>query len=142
MQLGYEVLNWLMLLAESELAFTDSSESQDPSKTRAFPIYGFGGAIRFTVHVSERVAIFAQGGIGAMRADVPKNALAILGFRDAESFNPYFGARLGVEYYQIDRHLALGLGIGVRDARGFEKLAVQSDTPLMWDAGATIRYTF
>ena len=141
-QLGYEVLRWLMLFGEGELAYTDTSIAQDPTKARAFPIVGFGGGLRATIHVSERVALFGQVDVGALKADVPRNALFILGFRDAESFNPYFGARLGVEWYQVDRHFTIGAAFGIRDAQGFSRLAVTADTPLMWDAGATIRYTF
>jgi hypothetical protein len=141
-QLGYEVWRWLMIFGEGELAYTDTSIAQDPTKARAFPILGFGGGLRATIHLSDRVAIFAQGDVGALKADVPRNALSILGFRDAESFNPYFGARLGVEWYQVDRHFAIGAAFGVKDAQGFARLAVTADTPLMWDAGASIRYTF
>jgi hypothetical protein len=139
--LGYEFFNWLMAYAEGELAYTDTSIAEDPSKAYAFPILGFGGGLRGTAHFTERFAAFVQGGLGALKADVPKQALFILGFRDAESFNAYFGARVGVEWYQIDRHFALGVGGGVRDATGFAKVS-GSDTPLMWDASATIRYTF
>ena len=141
-QLGYEVLNWLMLFGEGELFFTDTSVSQDASKVHAFPVFGFGGGARATLHATERVAFFGQVGVGAMKADVPKNTLRLLGYPDAESFNPAFGVRIGVEWYQIDRHMALGLSIGGRDAQGFAKLAARSDTPLMWDGGASIRYTF
>jgi hypothetical protein len=142
LQFGYEFTNWLMLFGYGELAFTDTSVAQDPSKVRAFPIFGFGVGPRVTVHLSERAALFAQGEIGALKADVPKNAFAILGYRDAESLGLNFGARLGFEWYQIDRHMALGLAVGFRDAKGFAKLAATSDTPLMWDGSAAIRYTF
>ena len=77
MQLGYEFLKWLMVFGESELAYTDTSIASDPSKTRAFPIYGFGGGARATVHASDRVAFFLQGSLGAMKADVPSHALAL-----------------------------------------------------------------
>jgi hypothetical protein len=52
-----------------------------------------------------------------------------------------FGGRIGVEWYQLDRHLALSLEGGGRDATGFAKVAA-SDTALMWDAAVGIRYTF
>lgn len=139
-QLGYEFLSWLMAFGETELAYTDTSVAQDPSKAHSFPIFGFGGGVRATIHVSERVGIFGQVGIGAMRADVPKQALTILGYRDAESYNPYFGGRLGVEWYQVDRHMAIGALGGLRDAQGFSKIT--KDTPLMWDGAVTLRYTF
>jgi hypothetical protein len=140
-QFGYEFLNWLMLFGEGELVFTSTSEAVDESKVIAFPIYGFGGGLRVTVHATDRVAFFVQGSVDALKADVPANSLTILGYHNAESLNPSFGGRLGVEWYQIDRHFALAVLGGVRDAQGFAKLA-GGDNGLMWDAGAAIRYTF
>jgi hypothetical protein len=141
-QLGFEVTKWLMPFISGELAYADTSEIHDPSKVKAFPILGFGGGLRATIALGERVAIFGQLGIGAMKADVPKNTLVILGYHDAEGFSPYFGGRLGVDWLQIDRHMGIGISIGVRDAQGFNKLSSTGDTPLMWDAAAAIRYTF
>ncbi len=139
---GYELFKWLLLFGEGEIALTDTSVAQDPSKARAFPIYGFGGGARLTVHVSERVALYGQGSLGAMKADIAKSAFAYLGFKDAESLGLYLGARIGVEWYMVDRHLALGVGGGIRDAKGFAKTGAVSDTPLMIDAALALRYTF
>jgi hypothetical protein len=141
-QLGWELLRWLMIFGEGEMTYTDTSEAQDETNAHAVPIFGFGGGLRFTLHFTERVASFVQGQIGAMRADVPTDELTVLGFRNAESFNVYFGGRLGLEYYQLDRHLAFGIMGGARDAQGFAKVTTTGDTGLMWDAAATIRYTF
>lgn len=141
-QLGYEILRWLMLYGEGELAFSDTSASQHAPNTRAFPIFGFGGGARFTWRFTDRFGAYLQGGIGAMKADIAMNALGILGFRDAESLGVYLGGRLGVEYYQIDRHFALGLNAGIRLAQGFEKSGASTDTPLALDGGASLRYTF
>ena len=141
LQFGYEFFRWLMVFAEGELGYTDTSEAQDPTHSFAFAIYGFGGGLRGTVHVSERVAIFAQGSLDAMKADVPRGALQLLGYKNAESLSAAFGGRLGVEWYQMDRHMALGLAIGARDATGFAKVG-KSDAGLMADASAFIRYTF
>jgi hypothetical protein len=140
-QLGYEVLPWLMLFGEGEISFTDTSESQGESNTLAFPIWGFGGGARATVHASDRVAVFGQGDLGALTADVPHDALTAFGFRSAESIGAAFGLRVGVEWYQIDRHMALCTQAGARYAQGFGKLTA-SDTPLLWDWGIGIRYTF
>jgi hypothetical protein len=140
-QLGYEFLDWLMVFGEGDLAFTDTSGSQDPPKTRAFPVLGFGAGARFTIRFTPRFGIYAQGSFGALKADIAHNALAIIGFKDAEAFNLYAGARLGVEWYQIDRHFALGLNAGIRDAQGFAKVG-SGDTPLVFDTGASLRYAF
>jgi hypothetical protein len=139
---GYELFRWLLLFGEGELALTDTSVAQDPSKARAFPIFGFGAGGRVTLHVSERVALYGQGSLGMMKADVARNAFALLGYKDAESLGLYLGGRLGVEWYMVDRHLALGLGAGVRDAKGFAKTGPVSDTPLMLDVALALRYTF
>src|SRR5688500_3241704 len=74
-QLGYELLKWLMLFGEGELAFTDTSVREAPPRTRAFAIYGGGGGARFTVRFGERVGIYAQASVGLLKADVGKNAL-------------------------------------------------------------------
>jgi hypothetical protein len=141
-QLGYELLRWLMVYGEGELAFTDTSNSQPAPKTRAFPMFGFGGGARFTIRFTDRFGLYAQGSIGLMKADIATNALGMLGFRNAESLGLYVGARLGAEWYQIDRHFALGLNSGIRSAQGFAKLGAGTDTPLAVDGGASLRYAF
>lgn len=142
LQLGYELFRWLMVYGEGELAFTDTSTRFDPPNVRAFPIYGFGGGARFTIPFTERFGAYAQGGLGLLRADVPTNALGIVGFRDAESLGLYLGGRLGVEWYQIDRHFALGANVGIRLAQGFAQTGAGTDTPLALDGGVSIRYAF
>lgn len=142
-QLGYELLKWLMVFGEGELAFTDTSVREAPPKTRAFAIFGAGGGVRFTVRFTDRVGAYGQASLGFMKADVGRNALGNLGFRDAESLDTYACGRLGVEWYQLDRHFALGLSAGARLAQGFGTTRVgTSDTPLVGDAAASIRYAF
>jgi hypothetical protein len=141
-QLGFEVFRWLMVYGEAELAFTDTSESQDESHTIAVPMWGLGGGLRATVHASERIAFFGQVEVGALTAIVAHEALAVLGFRSVESLNAAFGGRLGVEWYQVDRHLALTAAAGTRYAQGFAKLLTSGDVPLLWDGSVGLRYTF
>jgi hypothetical protein len=140
-QVGYEVTDWLMLFGEGELAFTGTSEAQDESQAFTFPIWGFGAGARATIHATPRVAFFVQAQIDALAAHVPHDALTILGYRNAESLNASFGARAGIEWYQVDRHLALCIEGGARDATGFAKVTA-NDFPLLWDSGLAIRYVF
>ncbi|MDB4940592.1 MAG: hypothetical protein JWP97_126 [Labilithrix sp.] len=140
-QIGYEIFRWLMVFGEGELAFSDTSGTQEPPKTRAFPVLGFGGGVRLTARFGPRIGVYLQGSVGAMKADIRTNALAIIGFKNAESLGLYAGGRLGVEYYMMDRHFALGLTSGLKDATGFKR-TVGSDTPLAFDAGASLRYAF
>jgi hypothetical protein len=142
MQLGYELMRWLMVFADGELSFTDTGVSQAPSNLIAFPIYGFGGGLRATAHVTERVGLFVQAQGGELTAYVPQGALANLGYRNAESLNGEFCGRVGVEWYQLDRHLALTAQAGARDALGFARVVGGSELPLMWDGAVGLRYTF
>jgi hypothetical protein len=141
-QLGFEALRWLMVFVEGEVAFTDTSESQDESHTIGVPMWGLGGGVRGTFHATERVAFYLQGAVGIFTALVPRGALTVLGFRDAENLNPQLGSRLGVEWYQVDRHYALTANVGGRLAEGFSRILSPGDTPLMWDASVGLRYTF
>jgi hypothetical protein len=139
-QLGYELLPWLQVFGEADLALTSTSEAEDPSHSRAFPIWGFGGGARLGWR-SKVVGAFVQGDVGALTAVVPHDALTYLGFHGAESLGLEVGGRIGVEWYQRDRHLALTLQGGPRLAQGFSRSAV-SDIPLMWDTALGIRYGF
>ena len=140
-QIGYELFKWLMFFGEGELAFTDTSRSQEQPKTRAFPVFGFGGGARFTARFTDRFGAYLQGSLGLMKADVKTRALRLIGFGDAEDLGFYTGGRLGVEWYMLDRHFALGLSTGLRFATNFER-QIGGDTPLALDTGASIRYAF
>jgi hypothetical protein len=141
-QLGYELLSWVMIFGEGDLAFTDTSNKVHPPEVRAFPMFGFGGGARFTARFTDRFGVYAQGSIGAFKADVGTNTLGLFGFRDAESLGVYLGARLGIEWYQVDRHFALGLNAGVRTPQGFAKTGAGSGTPIALDGGVALRYAF
>jgi hypothetical protein len=141
-QLGWEFFKWLMVYGYGELALTGTSNTTPETTTTYFPIYGFGGGLRFTIPVTGRVAIFLQGNAGAMSAIVPRNTLTILGFQNAETLGFAVGGRVGVEWYQVDHHIALTLGVGLRDAFNFKIQDGESDVPLMLDAGLALRYTF
>lgn len=142
MQLGYEIFRWLMIYGQGEIALTDTGESQDESHTKVFAMWGFGGGLRGTVHATARVAFYGQFEVGALAANVPHGTLGVLGFRNAETFNPDYGVRLGAEWYQMDRHMALLVAVGGRYASGFAKVVGPADFPWLWDAGLGLRYVF
>lgn len=141
-QLGYEFLKWLMVFGSAEVGLTDTSVSLDQSQSMAFAIWGFDGGARATIHAGDRVAFYLQGELGELTADVPHDSLGVLGFPNAESLALAVGGRFGVEWYQMDRHMALFVAGGGRYAEGFAKVFGGGDLPLLWDAGAGIRYTF
>ncbi len=74
-------------------------------------------------------------------AYVQSGVLVNFGFGRGESLGFQAGGRAGLEWFQIDRHLGLGLSGG---ARYLANLAyeVGADLPLAWDATVDLRYTF
>ena len=140
-QLGYEIFKWLMVFGAGDLGFTDTGNSTGPSQNRPFPIIGFSGGIRFTIPFTQRVGMYIQGEAGGDVAIVKAGVLANFGFHPAESVGFMAGGRLGFEWFQIDRHLALGVSGGARYMANFAYEA-GGDLPLAWDATADLRYTF
>jgi hypothetical protein len=138
--LGYEPFRYVMAFVEGELGFTDTSVAQDRDR-RAFAMGGFGAGVRGSFPLGRRVDVFAQVAIGAMKADVANRALADVGYANAESLGLTLGGRVGIDWFQVDRHLALGLLLGIRDAKGFQRTGT-SETPLAGDASAVLRYAF
>jgi hypothetical protein len=141
-QLGWEFWKWFMVYGYGEIAYTGTSNDATETTDSYFPIYGFGGGTRFTIPITNRVAIFLQANAGAMSAIVPRGTLTLVGFQNAESLGFAVGGRLGVEWYQVDHHIAITLGVGLRDAFNFKIADGESDLPLMLDAGLALRYTF
>jgi hypothetical protein len=139
-QLGYEPFKWLMVFAESDIAFSDTSYANPPPDPRAYVLYGFGGGLRFTLKPTDRVGVYLQGSIGAAR--VSEDVLGVYGYEDADTLNPYFGAQLGVEWYQVNPRYAIAMHGGIRDyPDGFARER-STESPLAWIGGLAIRYTF
>jgi hypothetical protein len=140
-QIGFELFKWLMLFGASDLAFTDTGNSSGPAQNRPFPIIGFSGGVRFTIPFTARVGMYVQGEAGGDVALVKSGVLTNFGYHPAESVGFMAGGRLGLEWFQTDRHLALGVSGG---ARYMANLAYEAggDLPLAWDATIDLRYTF
>src|SRR4029077_17457519 len=82
-----------------------------------------------------------QGEAGGDIAIVKSGVLSNFGYHPAESVGFMAGGRLGFAWFQVDRHLALGVSGG---ARYMANLAYEAggDLPLAWDASIDLRYTF
>jgi hypothetical protein len=140
LQFGFEPLKWLMAFAETDLMVANTSYAPQPPPPRTYALYGFGGGLRFTVKPSDRVGLYLQASIGA--AAVNNDVLRVYGYQNANSLNLYEAGELGVEWYQVDPHLALALHGGLRSyAAGFER-QFSTQTALAWVSGIALRYTF
>ena len=139
-QFGYEPFKWLMVFAESDVVFSNTSYANPPPEPRSYALYGFGAGARLTVKPTDRFGVYAQGSLGM--AQVSDDVLSIYGYRDADAFNPYFGASLGLEWYQMSPHYALAVHGGVRDYPDLFARELDDSMPLAWIGGASLRYTF
>lgn len=144
LDLGVEPIRSLAILAQGDLYFFEGRGDADATRTRGIPVFSFGAAVRFTLRPTDRVGVYFQGQAGFSKADVAVNSLAVVGFREAESLSFYFGGAIGAEWYQMDRHLALGLVVDVRNMLGFRTTVggVASGAAPWGSSGLTLRYAF
>ena len=140
LKVGYEPLDFLMLFAQAELSFASTVYAQAPPEPRSYAFYGFGGGLRLTVRPLERLGLYLEGRVGM--AEVSEDVLVVYGYDNADSLNPYFGGNLGVEWYQVNPHLALALTGGVRFYGESFRRQVSSQPALAWTGGLAIRYAF
>ncbi|MEB2313991.1 MAG: hypothetical protein OZ921_16875 [Sorangiineae bacterium] len=140
LEFGWEPARWVMLLAESDLSFGNTSYARPPPEPRGYVLYGFGGGLRFTVKPTDRVGLYAQGTIGA--AGIPSDVLVTYGYRDSTSLSPYFGGVLGVEWYQVSPHTALALFGGLRDYSVLLDRTAASQRALAAYGALALRYVF
>jgi len=136
---GIEPLDWLLLFGEAEIAFGNTSYAHPPPPPRTYALYSFGGGARVTLAPTDIVGFYLEGSLGTATAS--EDVLQIYGFSHADELNSYAGAALGIDWYQVNPHLALALHGGVRYYGGFDR---ERDTasPLAWLSGVSLRYTF
>jgi len=139
LKVGYELLNWLLFFGEVDVAFGTTSYAHPPPPPRTYALYSFGGGVRVTVAPTDVIGFYLEGGLGAAAAS--EDVLQIYGFAHADELNTYAGAELGIDWYQVNPHMALALHGGVRTYAGFDR---ERDTasPLTWLSGLSLRYTF
>ena len=140
LRFGYEPLRWLMVFAESDLFVASTSYAHPPPPPRSFAFWSFGGGVRLTVNPVERIGVFVQGSLGAGRAT--DDVLELYGYQHAEELGFYQSAELGLEWYQVNPHLALAVHGGARNYPRVLKRDFDSQPPMTWLSGAGLRYTF
>jgi hypothetical protein len=139
-QFGYEPLRALMVFAEGDLVLGNTSYARPPPEPRTYALWGFGAGLRGTVKPTDRVGLYLQASVGG--DEVSGDVLGTYGFSNATSFNLYLAAELGIEWYQVSRHLALAVHGGLRDYTSTFEQDLNSQAPLAWVSGVALRYTF
>ncbi len=140
LKVGWEPLSFLMLFGETDVAFSTTSFANPPPEPRSYALYGFGGGLRLTVRPTDRVGIYLQGSLGA--AEVSEDVLFNYGYRDADALALYWGGSLGVEWYQVNPHMALAAHGGVRNYDAGLKRDRSTEPALAIIGGASLRYAF
>jgi hypothetical protein len=140
LRFGYEPLRFLMVFVESDLWVASTSYAHPPPPPRSFVFWNAGAGLRFTVKPTERVGVYLQASLGAGRAT--DDVLELYGYQHAEELGWYQSAELGVEWYQVNPHLALALHGGARNYPRTLKRDLGTEPPMTWLSGAGLRYTF
>lgn len=140
LRVGFEPLSWLMVFGEADLFVANTAYAHPPPPPRSFAFFSFGGGVRLTLKPTERLGVFLQGSLGGGRAT--EDVLEIYGYQHAEELGLYQSAELGLEWYQVNPHLALGVHGGVRHFPRTLKRDRDTQPPLGWLSGVQLRYTF
>jgi len=137
---GYEPLRALMVFAESDLFVASTSYAHQPPPPRSFAFWNVGGGVRLTLKPNDRFGVYVQGSLGGGRAT--EDVLKLYGYRHADSLGFYQSAELGLEWYQVNPHLALVAHGGVRNYPRNLVRDRDNGAPMTWLSSAGLRYTF
>jgi hypothetical protein len=137
---GFEPTKWIMLLGQFDITASSTSYASAPPDPRGYALYAGSVGVRGTISLGTSFGVIVQGEIGG--AKVSENVLATYGFANAQTVNPFFGAALGLEWYQVSPHVALGARAGIRHYGELFERSLPGGAPLGWTAAATLRYVF
>ena len=140
LKVGFEPFRWLLLFAETDLAFSNTGYSHPPPPPRTYRLYGFGGGLRGTVSFGERFGVYLEGSGGI--AQTSSDVLEAYGYLHATDWSPYFGGRLGFEWYPVNPHLAVSVHGGVRSYQAGLRRERSDEQALLALGGVALRYTF
>jgi hypothetical protein len=140
LKIGFEPFPWLLAFGETDLVFSSTEYAHPPPEPRTYRLYGGGGGLRVTIRVGERLGVYGEGSAGLAR--VSEDVLEVYGYRSAADFHPYFGGRLGLEWYPVNPHLAIGVFGGLRSYASGLARERSTESALCWLSGVGLRYTF
>jgi hypothetical protein len=140
LRFGYEPLRWLMVFVEGDLFVGSTSYAKRPPPPRSFVFWNVGSGLRLTLKPTDRLGVYLQGSVGVGRAT--EDVLELYGYEHAEELGLYGGGELGVEWYQVNPHLALAVHGGVREYPRALRRERDERPPLTWLSGVGLRYTF
>lgn len=140
LKVGFEPWRWLLLFAEADLSFSNTSYAHRPPPARTYRTYGFGGGVRGTLGLSERFGGYLEASAGI--AEVSSDVLEVYGYLQATKWKPYFGGQLGLDWYPVNPHFAVSVHCGVRSYQAGLRRERSSERALLALGGVALRYTF
>jgi hypothetical protein len=137
---GYEPLRALMVFVETDLFVASTSYAHQPPPPRSFAFWNVGGGVRLTLKPTDRFGVYIQGSLGGGRAT--EDVLKLYGYQHANELGFYQSAELGLEWYQVNPHLALVAHGGIRNYPRTLTRDRESQPPMTWLGAGGLRYTF
>lgn len=139
LHLGYEPAKWFMVLINGDFTLANTSYAARPPAPRTYAHYAFGAGARFQFTLAEWLGVHGQLELGA--SEVTEEVLAQYGYTRADQLSFHYGARLGVEWLQINPHLALGLQGTFRNYPGLDRTN-DASAPTALMTALALRYAF
>lgn len=140
LQVGYELLDWLMLFGQGDVALASTALANRPPEKRGYALFGFGAGARLSWQPFTAVGFYLQGDAGF--SSINQDVLSTYGYPDADRLRPFAGGSLGIEWFQLSPHYALSVAGGARDYfQNFERV-YGSRPPIAWFSTVAIRYAF
>jgi len=139
LHLGYEPAKWFMVLINGDFTLANTSYAARPPAPRTYAHYAFGAGARFQFSLAEWLGVHAQLELGA--SEVTEEVLVQYGYTQADELHFHYGARLGVEWLQINPHLALGLQGTFRNYPGLDRIN-DASAPTALMTALALRYAF
>jgi hypothetical protein len=130
-----------MPFLEADVAFASTAYAPRPPPERSYFHYGAGAGVRVTIPVGRVLAVLAQGSFGFSRVS-EQNVLSVYGFPDADEPTLYLDGELGLEWYQVNPHLALAVHGGVKHYGAGLTRDRGSDPPIAAVGSMNLRYAF
>lgn len=138
LQVGLEVLDWLMVLGQSDLCISDTRYAGRAVESRPYALFGGGLGLRLAWQALPNVAFTLQGDTGF--ASVDEDVLETHGYRQSTELRNYYSGVLGIDWYQVSPHYALRFFGGARSYRRTFRRVAGDPRPLAWLGGISLRY--
>ncbi len=135
---GFEILDWLMVLVGAEGSMHNSSAPSPPART-SIEILGGHAAVRLQANFTEAFAMWISGQVALLIATT--DLLEQFGFTESTTAGVSYGGELGADWHLRSRHHSIGLLAGVRHYPSLESF-ISTGPALGIHGTAYIRYVF